>query len=49
MYEQNLVCLQTLGMDQPWSLDSYRQCGGYEAWENVLAGRISVAEILQTI
>ena len=49
MYEQNLVCFQTLGMDEPWSMKSYRECGGYEAWESILAGRIRAEEVIDAV
>ena len=35
----NKVCYATLGLDEPWSMASYRKVGGYEAWEKVLADR----------
>ncbi|TDJ46857.1 MAG: NADH oxidoreductase (quinone) subunit F [Gammaproteobacteria bacterium] len=48
-YEQNQVCLQTLGMDEPWTLESYLKVGGYESWKRVLAGDLSRAEIIDTL
>lgn len=49
MYEQNLVCFQTLGRDEPWSMESYRDCGGYEAWESILAGRLSAEQVISAV
>ena len=49
MYEQNLVCFQTLGRDEPWSMESYRDCGGYEAWESMLAGRLSAEQVIAAV
>ncbi|MCZ6516315.1 MAG: NADH-quinone oxidoreductase subunit NuoF [Gammaproteobacteria bacterium] len=49
MYEQNLVCFQTLGRDEPWSMESYRDCGGYEAWESILAGRLSAEQVIAAV
>jgi len=46
---QNLVCLQTLGMDEPWTLESYRQVGGYESWEKILAGDFKPGEIVEIV
>ena len=40
-YEQNLVCFQTLGKARPASLQTYRETGGYEVWERILAGGMS--------
>ncbi len=47
--QQNLVCLRTLGMDEPWTLESYRQIGGYEAWQRVLSGELQAAEIVEIV
>ena len=49
MYEQNLVCFQTLGRDEPWSMETYRDCGGYEAWESILAGRLSPEQVIAAV
>jgi NADH-quinone oxidoreductase subunit F len=48
-YEQNQVCLTTLGLDQPWTLESYRQTGGYQIWEEILAGKISSDEVIDKV
>ena len=32
----NEVCFQTLHLDPPWSLDSYRKVGGYQALQKIL-------------
>ncbi len=45
-FEQNLVCLRTLGMDEPWSLDSYLKIGGYESWQRILKGELTPEEIV---
>jgi len=48
-YPRNQVCLTTLGKDEPWSLASYLETGGYESWEQVLAGKLSVADIIDKL
>jgi NADH-quinone oxidoreductase subunit F len=48
-YSQNLVCLQTLGMDEPWSLDSYLKVGGYDAWKNILKGEQSPEDVVNIV
>jgi NADH-quinone oxidoreductase subunit F len=48
-YPRNQVCLTTLGSDQPWTMDAYRSTGGYEVWQQVLAGKLSVAEIIDKL
>lgn len=45
----NNVCYKTLTLDQPWTLDSYRSVGGYEAWEKILRENISPDEVLEQI
>lgn len=46
---KNLVCLQTLGMDEPWTLESYLQTGGYESWKKILAGEFQPADIIDIV
>ncbi|MDP6437759.1 MAG: NADH-quinone oxidoreductase subunit NuoF [Gammaproteobacteria bacterium] len=45
-FEQNQVCLTTLGLERPWALDTYRSTGGYEIWEQILAGRTTVDQVI---
>lgn len=47
--QQNLVCLETLGADVPWSLDTYRRVGGYSAWERILAGKLTREQVIDTV
>jgi NADH-quinone oxidoreductase subunit F len=49
MYEQNQVCLTTLGHDEPWTLESYLACGGYESWRRILRGELSAAEVIDLV
>jgi len=50
-YEQNLVCLQTLGLDtdEPWTLASYLEVGGYESWKRVLAGELTPDNVIDIV
>jgi len=48
-YEFNQVCLTTLGMDEPWTMDSYRKTGGYETWEQIIQGAISKEQVIDTV
>ena len=48
-YEQNLVCFNTLGTEASWTLATYEQHGGYEAWRRVLAGDLSPADIIDEV
>lgn len=45
----NLVCFATLGHDRPWSIDTYRKLGGYQAWEKILSGGLSRDEVINTV
>lgn len=45
----NLVCFATLGHDRPWSIDTYRRTGGYQAWEKILSGGLSRDEVINTV
>ncbi|MFZ1325052.1 MAG: NADH-quinone oxidoreductase subunit NuoF [Candidatus Contendobacter sp.] len=42
----NEVCYRTLGLDQPWSIETYQSVGGYEAWRSILAGRIKPDQVI---
>jgi NADH-quinone oxidoreductase subunit F len=48
-YPQNLVCFRTLGMDEPWTLESYLEVGGYAAWKKILAGEMTPAEVIEAV
>ncbi len=48
-YEQNLVCFNTLGAEASWTLATYEQHGGYEAWRRILAGEMSPADIIDEV
>ncbi len=39
----------TLHYDKPWSLDSYRKTGGWQAWEKILAEKPDPSEIIETV
>ncbi|KAA0209521.1 MAG: NADH oxidoreductase (quinone) subunit F [Proteobacteria bacterium] len=44
-----MVCLETLGADIPWSFDAYRRIGGYAAWEQILAGKLTREQVIDTV
>jgi len=48
-YEHNLVCLRTLGLDDPWTLDAYRSVGGYEAWGSILRGERTPEDVIEAV
>ena len=45
----NLVCFRTLGNDEPWSLETYRQVGGYSALKKILKDKIPAEEIIEEV
>ncbi|RLK50824.1 NADH dehydrogenase subunit F [Alkalispirillum mobile] len=45
----NQVCLTTLDKETPWSLETYRAMGGYQAWEKILKENTPQEEIIETV
>jgi NADH-quinone oxidoreductase subunit F len=45
----NLTCYATLGHDRPWSMETYRSLGGYEAWLKILREKIPPAEVIEQV
>ncbi|ABI57307.1 NADH-quinone oxidoreductase subunit NuoF [Alkalilimnicola ehrlichii MLHE-1] len=45
----NQVCLTTLDKETPWSLETYRAMGGYQAWEKILKEKTPQEEIIETV
>jgi NADH-quinone oxidoreductase subunit F len=45
----NEVCYQTLGHEQPWSLETYTRLGGYEAWRRILAGDMTPEQVIDEV
>ncbi len=43
------VCLPQPGVEKPWSLESYRNTGGYQAWEKILTEKTSREDIIEEI
>ncbi len=48
-YEQNLVCFNTFAADEPWTLATYEEYDGYQAWRQVLAGKLSPDKIIEEV
>ena len=48
-YEQNLVCFNTFGSDESWTIATYEKHGGYEAWRKVLAGKLTPELIIDEV
>ncbi|MDN5883026.1 MAG: NADH-quinone oxidoreductase subunit NuoF, partial [Nitrosospira sp.] len=45
----NEVCYATLKFDQPWSLETYLQIGGYQAWKKILSEKIPPEAVIEEI
>jgi len=45
----NLVCFEPLKYEQPWTLDTYRRIGGYEAWTKILAEKPPQEKVIETV
>lgn len=43
------VCFRTSHLPQPWTLDAYRQVGGYQVLENVLKNKVRPEEIIEQV
>jgi len=48
-YEQNLVCFNTFGSDESWTLATYEKHDGYEAWRKILAGEMTPEQIIEEV
>ena len=48
-YEQNLVCFNTFGDDEPWTLATYEKHDGYETWRKILAGKLKPEAIIEEV
>jgi len=48
-YEQNLVCFNTFGSDESWTLATYEKHDGYKAWRKILSGEIAPDDIIDTV
>jgi NADH-quinone oxidoreductase subunit F len=48
-FEQNQVCFQTLGADEPFTFARYLEIGGYEAWKKILAGELTPEQVIEKV
>ena len=47
--EQNLVCFNTFGEKDPWTLATYEKLDGYKAWRKILAGKLTPEQIIDEV
>jgi NADH-quinone oxidoreductase subunit F len=48
-YEQNQVIFEALGHERPWTIEGYRQSGGYQAWEKILREKTPQEKIIDDV
>jgi len=48
-YDQNFVLFEALKHERSWTLEVYRQMGGYEAWEKILREQIPREKIIDEL
>jgi NADH-quinone oxidoreductase subunit F len=48
-YEQNLVVFEALKYERSWTLEGYRQFGGYSAWEKILGEKTPPEKIIDEL
>jgi NADH-quinone oxidoreductase subunit F len=47
--QQNLVCFNTFGEDEPWTLATYEKLDGYKTWRKILAGKLTPDEVIEEV
>jgi NADH-quinone oxidoreductase subunit F len=47
--KRDLVCMETLKYQQPWTLDTYQKIGGYEVWKKILAEKTPREQIIEQV
>ena len=45
----NLNCYETREHDEPWSLETYRKIGGYEAWEKIIREKTPPKDVIELV
>ncbi|HZD53226.1 MAG TPA: NADH-quinone oxidoreductase subunit NuoF [Woeseiaceae bacterium] len=48
-YPQNLVCFNTFGSEDSWTLATYERHDGYKAWRRVLSGELTRDQIIEEV
>ena len=46
---QNLVCFNTFGEDESWTLATYRKHDGYKAWQKILEGGMTPEAVIEEV
>ena len=45
----NLTVFEPLHLERSWELEQYRKIGGYQAWEDILAGKLTREQIIEKV
>jgi NADH-quinone oxidoreductase subunit F len=45
----NEICFRTLGLDKPWTLDTYVKAGGYEQWKRIFRDNIPPEKVIESV
>jgi NADH-quinone oxidoreductase subunit F len=45
----SLNCFETRAYDEPWSLETYRKIGGYQAWEKIINEKTPPSEVIELV
>lgn len=46
---QNQICFRTMHSQKPWSIETYKEVGGYKVWEKILREQMDPALIIEEI
>jgi NADH-quinone oxidoreductase subunit F len=47
--KQDLVCFEPLKAERPWTLATYEQFGGYQAWRKILTEKPPREQVIETV
>jgi NADH-quinone oxidoreductase subunit F len=47
--QQNLVCFNTFGEEESWTLATYEKLDGYKIWREILAGKLTPDEVIDEV
>jgi NADH-quinone oxidoreductase subunit F len=47
--QQNLVCFNTFGSEESWTLATYEKHDGYKAWRRILAGELTPEDVIEIV
>ncbi len=47
--EQNLICFNTFGEKESWTLDTYEKFDGYKAWRKILSGKMTPEQVIDEV